>query len=47
MKIILRYVKSIFTEDFQAYLPKDINIKELLEEVSEVMNWEIETPISI
>ena len=37
MKSILRYVKSIFTQDYQSYLPKDIPFQSLLEEVEEII----------
>ena len=47
MKVILRYVKTVFTQDHFAKLPEYIKIKELLKEVSDIMKWEIETPISI
>ncbi len=47
MKSILRYVKSIYTQDYLAYLPKDIHIESLLGEVADIMSWEIETPVSI
>lgn len=39
MKAILRYVKAIFTADYLAYLPKDVDFAGLLAEVAQIMTW--------
>lgn len=41
MKSVLRYIKAIFSQDYKVYLPTNVDFECLLNEVEEIMAWEM------